>query len=378
MRRSFRWISLLCSAAFIVGCAGLSLTAVPPEPTGDAGSIPPAMTASPEPASTPAPEPLPTPGEPAVWPDAFTMNALLGRGVNFGNALEGDFEGAWGVVLRDEYFEMAAEAGFDTIRLPIRWNAHALESAPFTIDADFFDRVDWAVDHALSRGMNIILDFHHFYPYMECPTCERNRFLMLWQQIAAHYQDSPPGVVFELLNEPENSVPAAEWNAAVESVLPVVRATNPDRTVIVGPVGWNSLWSLSTLHLPEADRGLIVTFHYYDPFTFTHQGAEWADGSDAWLGTTWTGTAAEEAAIRHDFDSVAEWGAANDRPIFLGEFGAYQRAPMDSRARWTDFVAREAEARGFSWAYWEFCAGFGVYDPETHAWRDPLLEALLP
>ncbi len=50
---------------------------------------------------------------------------------------------------------------------------------------------------------------------------------------------------------------------------------------------------------------------------------------------------------------------------------------MDSRARWTRFVAREAEAAGFSWAYWEFCAGFGIHDPEKGLWREPLKAALL-
>jgi endoglucanase len=63
--------------------------------------------------------------------------------------------------------------------------------------------------------------------------------------------------------------------------------------------------------------------------------------------------------------------------VFLGEFGAFQVADMDSRARWTRFVAREAEKLGFSWAYWEFCAGFGAYDPQAGAWRGPLKGALL-
>ena len=50
---------------------------------------------------------------------------------------------------------------------------------------------------------------------------------------------------------------------------------------------------------------------------------------------------------------------------------------MPSRARWTKAVVREAETRGFSWAYWEFGAGFGAYDPEAKAWRQPLLQSLI-
>jgi hypothetical protein len=81
-----------------------------------------------------------------------------------------------------------------------------------------------------------------------------------------------------------------------------------------------------------------------------------------------------------------EWGVrlseqhaeTHDRPIFLGEFGAYSKGDMASRARWTAFIAREAEARGISRAYWEFCAGFGVYDPGLKRWNEPLLQALMP
>ena len=37
-----------------------------------------------------------------------------------------------------------------------------------------------------------------------------------------------------------------------------------------------------------------------------------------------------------------------------------------------------ASTRGFSWAYWEFGAGFGVYDREAKAWVEPIRQALLP
>jgi endoglucanase len=224
----------------------------------------------------------------------------------------------------------------------------------------------------------VILDFHHFTDYMDCASCERSRLLMIWEQIADHYRDFPPELIFELLNEPTNAVPATEWNAALVSALGAVRASNPERTVVVGPVNWNALGLLNTLELPGDDRNLIATFHYYNPFEFTHQGAGWADGSDAWLGTTWSGNTAEQQAVRGEFQTAAEWGRTNDRPIFLGEFGAYERAEMPSRALWTAFVAREAEALSFSWAYWEFCSGFGVYDPAANQWRAPLLRALLP
>jgi endoglucanase len=369
-----RFLLLPGLVSFLIGCS------VPPEiPPPGVGSLPTNTPAWTKPLSPTTTRPTKETASPfARWPDAFEMNRRIGQGVNFGNALEAPNEGEWDVMLHEEYFQLVSDAGFRAVRLPVRWNTHALEPSPFTINPSFFERVDWAVNNALSRGLTLILDFHHFTDHMDCAACERDRFRRLWTQIADHYRDCPPELVFELLNEPTDAVPAGEWNSALASALGVVRASNPYRTVVVGPVNWNSLWTLDSLELPADDRNLIVTFHYYDPFQFTHQGAEWAEGSDAWLGTTWTGSGEEQQAIRNAFDQVARWGTAHNRPIFLGEFGAYERADMASRARWTAFAAREAEAHSFSWAYWEFCAGFGVYDPSAFRWRDPLLRALLP
>lgn len=59
--------------------------------------------------------------------------------------------------------------------------------------------------------------------------------------------------------------------------------------VIVGPTEWNAVGKLAEPELPD-DPNLIVTVHYYDPFAFTHQGAEWTEprlptGQD-WRGDT--------------------------------------------------------------------------------------------
>ncbi len=159
--------------------------------------------------------------------------------------------------------------------------------------------------------------------------------------------------------------------------LSVIRESNPTRTVVFGPTGWNSIDELSSLQVPPNDPNLIVTFHYYSPFEFTHQGAEWTDGADAWLGTEWPESDSNMNGVRRDFDKAAAWSQANNVPLYMGEFGAYGRGDMASRERWTKFVVAEAQARGFSFAYWEFGAGFGAYDREAGAWRPELLNALI-
>ena len=315
---------------------------------------------------------------PAKKPAAiFAANKKLGRGINLGNALEADKEGAWGVTLEAGYFETIKKAGFDTVRLPVKWSAHAAADAPCTIDEKFAKRVDWAIDQALANKLEIIVDVHHYGEMDADPDKHQARLQGLWAQIASRYKDRPASVTFELLNEPHDKLTPEKWNAMIPKLLAIVRKTNPTRPVIVGPGNWNAIWSLTKLELPRADRNLIVTVHTYDPFQFTHQNTPWMKESAKWKGTKWTGSTAEQAALRKSLESAAAWGKAHDRPIFLGEFGAFQEADMESRARWTRFVCREAEKQGMSWAYWEFCSGFGAYDAKAKEWHKALESALM-
>ena len=124
-------------------------------------------------------------------------------------------------------------------------------------------------------------------------------------------------------NEPNDQLNASLWNQYLADVLTIVRETNPTRDVVIGPASWNVYDWLSTLDVPN-DEHLIVTFHYYLPFQFTHQGAEWeGDEAQGWLGATWDATDSEKAEVRVHFDSVAEWAQRHDNVgILLGELGA--------------------------------------------------------
>jgi endoglucanase len=310
--------------------------------------------------------------------NVYAANARLGRGINLGNALEAPREGAWGVELKAEYFAAIKKAGFATVRLPVKWSAHAKADAPYTIEPDFARRVDWAINQALANGLNIIVNVHHYDEMDIAPDEHLPRLIGLWRQIAGRLKDRPAGVYFELLNEPHGRLTEEIWNMAIPKILAAVRETNPTRPVIVGPAQWNAIRASDRLELPTGDHNLIATVHYYDPFEFTHQGASWVPGSDKWKGRKWTGAPDQKTAIRKQFETAAAWSKAHDRPIFLGEFGALLEADNESRARWAGFVAREAERLGFSWAYWEFCSGFGAYDPAAGEWRPALKAALVP
>ncbi len=74
--------------------------------------------------------PLPTP-LPEPTPTTVPSPTLL-RGINFGNMLEAPNEGEWGLTVQEEYFDLVKEAGFDFVRLPVRWSTHAEQEWPYT------------------------------------------------------------------------------------------------------------------------------------------------------------------------------------------------------------------------------------------------------
>ena len=300
------------------------------------------------------------------------------RGINLGNALEAPKEGQWGVIIKDEYFRIIGESGFDTVRIPIRWSAHAEDDPPYKIDDEFFRRVDWVVNKSLEQGLITIINIHHYEEIMQDPAGHKMRFLALWSQISEHYRDYPENLYFELLNEPHGRLTGKVWNEILAEAIRIIRAANPSRKIIVGPANWNGINGLDSLIIPENDKNIIVTFHFYAPFEFTHQGAEWVHPPPP-VGKEWLGTETERRQITSLLDTAVKWSKEHGNiPLFLGEFGAYWKADMNSRVRWTYFVAREAERRGIPWCYWEFCAGFGAYDPKERKWREPLLYALIP
>lgn len=304
----------------------------------------------------------------------FEANQRLGRGVNLGNFLEAPRDADWGADIRAEHFALIRQAGFNSVRLPVRWPDYAAKSSPFAIEPAFFKRVDRLLAAAEAQDLNVVMNIHHFEGLDSDPDAYSLKFKSLWEQIATRYKDRGKFLYFELNNEPHSKL-NERWNDILRIGLAAVRKTNPTRPVIVGPPHWNGIWALPKLKLPD-DPNLIVTVHMYNPHEFTHQGASWANPEVQALKNLKWGTADEVRKLEQELAEAAQWGKDNGRPLFLGEFGAYQAAPMASRVKWTDTVVRAAEQHKMSWAYWEFCAGFGIYDVDTKKWNDPLVQAL--
>lgn len=308
---------------------------------------------------------------------AEKQNKKLGRGINLGNALEAPSLGEWGVELEKEYFKWIAEKGFHSVRVPIRWNAHADKEKPYSINESFFQKVDWAIDQSLKNGLYVVINFHHYEPLYENPEKEKERFLALWEQVCERYKGYSDSLLFEILNEPHGNLTAEKWNVLLKEAYQVIREQHPERTLIVGTAEYGGVGGLNKLELPADDNNMILTVHYYNPFQFTHQGAGWVDGSGEWMGTEWNNTVEERKNVQQDLEAVISYSEEHNIPVYMGEFGAYSKADMDSRVRWTNYCARLFEKKGFSWAYWEFCSGFGIYNPDGETWNQGLVDALL-
>jgi endoglucanase len=361
--------SCLLGALLLAACAGGTTTSATTAPSlPEIEAYPPMASGSP----------------PGASAHADSIAKTLGRGVNFGNMLEAPTEGAWGLSVTDDFVAKAASAGFTSVRVPVRWSNHALPEAPYTIDPAFMARVETVVNKLLARNLTVVLNVHHYRQLDgdpldagEAPVSTAVvdvRFVRLWEQIAAKFQGASDRLVFELYNEPHGRQNGQPWNVLAARALGVVRKSNPDRVVIIGPTHWNSAGDLAQLSLPN-DANLVVTIHDYNPFTFTHQGAEWVTPTLP-VGVTCC-SAAQTADMTAPLDVAKTWAAAKRYPVYVGEFGAYSRADSASRITFNRTMRDAIEARGMTWAYWEFASGFGVYDPATLTFRQGLLDALL-
>jgi endoglucanase len=306
--------------------------------------------------------------------DPFEQVKKMGRGVNIigYDPIWNDFDKAR---FKERHFQLIHEAGFQTVRVNLQALRH-MDSGN-QLNPAWFKTLDWVVKTSLANNLQVILDEHDY------GTCGTNaagckpKLLAFWEQVAEHYRNAPNSVIFEILNEPNGQLTAEAWNGLMKEALAIVRKTNPKRNVIIGPASWNNIHYLDKLELPAADRNIISTVHYYLPMEFTHQGASWNRATANLSGVKW-GTVEEQHTVEQDFAGVQQWSKSQNRPILLGEFGAYDKGDMDSRVRYTSFVARTAERLGWAWTYWQFDSDFIVWDMAKDDWVQPILKALVP
>lgn len=397
------------ASPMIVGLSVLMLGCSPGQsPTG-----PQAATAAPGPQGATPARALPMPKD-LSRPEIGTMNPPLpgySRGINLGNCFDAPSEGAWGTQISEKHFEMAAQAGFDHLRLPVRFTTteRSDPNPPYTIKPDFFARVDWALDRAAAHGLSIILDVHHFEEIHKHPKEQAPRLYGLWRQISERYASRPAQVAFEILNEPNAELVPALLNELTAEALRIIREKNPTRIVFANSYFWANAERLHELLLPADDPNVVAQFHMYQPILFTHQGAPWMDPIyqtrgvlfpgppptpivpvAAGAGEGWVASWFENynklpfaqnpsgpLTVYEHFEHAERYLKQTGKRVYLGEFGAIDVADPQSRANYLWMVRTEAERRGIGWAYWDDGGKFKVMNAANGTWDEPLRAALL-
>ena len=311
------------------------------------------------------------------------MNKKLGRGINFGNSWDaegtGDNDRAWNGGIQDGWFQVAKSAGFNSIRLPVRWEQDANANGG-SISSSRMNAVKADVDRALQQGMVVVIDAHHHNTlndaaanYASNPSkynSEKQKFLNMWKQIASTFGTSTYSskVVLEILNEPHN-VAMAQVNDLMTSAYQIIRQNAPNSTIMFESAGYSKFNQIPNLNLPS-DGNIIVSGHYYDPYTLTHQDHGYPkDASASFSATT----------ISNDFAGYAEAIATafpdingGCVPMNMGEFGVntLQNSGVSEtkRAQWTDAVIEAAEKQGMSWHYWAFAGAGGFQAYSGSSW----------
>ncbi len=297
------------------------------------------------------------------------------RCMNLGSALDSPGEeGEWGYYIQRNNIKMLKEAGFDTLRIPMRWTSRVSQEPPYEIDPSYFARVDEVVGWATLADMNVIINVHHYTGMMRDPEAQKDRFIAIWDQIADHFALAPPSVMFELLNEPNGNMTVEKNNEFSQLLVDRIRKTHPDRWIIVSGALWGSLRGMEQVVLKDDPR-LVLTYHDYHPFDFTHQGIDWTDDPPP-TGKEW-GSEEDLLVLEQRLDRALAVQETTRMPVFIGEFGVFRDVPAEQRAAWTEGLRRASEARKIGWCYFDFATTFKAYDRQADGWIGPIKEALL-
>jgi endoglucanase len=306
---------------------------------------------------------------------------------------------------REKMFADIAAAGFKTVRLPICFSAWMQINRPYQWENESgLKMADLFVKWALANNLNVIIDLHHTEfdgSIPEAATAER--IVNLWVKIADRYKTmDPERVFFELRNEPHD-MPADVWRWQANQIINAVREIAPQHTLVVGFHDWNGRQAMIDSK-PFEDGNIIYTFHYYDPFLFTHQGASWAGvggieeikslpfpaTKDLKIQTPekargqWTeslirtyGNDSKAEKMFKDLSAAKDWSIKNKVPIFAGEFGSLSKsASMEDRCRHAEIVYAAFGKLQIPNAWWEWDGGFNMFDPGTTKISDCMRKAI--
>ncbi len=299
-------------------------------------------------------------------------------------------------------FKFIKDAGFTFVRLPIDLGYVFDGNAPDLLNAANLSEIDTALDRLLTAGLAVVVDIHSTAsPEENSPVYSEklekdHAFLALfatfWEAFAGHLARHDSERIFlELLNEPLFEGEAEDWPPMLAEIAAAARRGAPEHTLLVSGTQWSNIDGLVQLE-PLADRNIIYYFHFYEPLTFTHQGADWAGpevltlhdvpypSSPEAIQSALAATASiydrrtiqaygEErwnaGKISVRIRQAADWASAHGVRLICDEFGAYaETIPSGQRAVWVRDVRSALESFGIGWAMWEYDGDFALVSRE--------------
>ena len=325
---------------------------------------------------------------------AKTIPAPFTKGVNLTNWLE--YRSAEKIDANRygrQDFANIRSLGCDVVRLPIHFELICHEEDGYLIPQKILDILDNVAKWSAELQLYVILDFHN-----NCaadtftPTDIEKVLAPVWTQLATRYKDASKYLVYEIMNEP-HGIDVALWNVIVERLFRMIRSIDSQHYIIVGGADWNSTAAMKTLPDFNDDK-VIYTFHYYDPHTFTHQGASWCHMQRV-VGIPFPydpeqmppmpenptevekrcfityPTAGTLEAVVNCFDQYAAFSQERNAPVFCGEFGAHAvNMTNEMRINWYRIVTKLLDERGIPRTSWDYHGSFGLFNEDWKNIRD--------
>jgi len=285
--------------------------------------------------------------------------------------------------LKSSDFELLKQLGFKSLRLPVAF-AH-FESQHIPVE-QLFTHIDNFVKQCSLYGFKVIIDYHNGNFNNTNYNTETTKLIDLWTKLTKRYAHvSHDALFFELYNEPPHMDPQI-WKDAAYNIVTAIRKIDKERTLIIGASNYNSIYELSRF-VRLADENVVYTFHFYEPFLFTHQGAEWIGDQESTIGVPFPYNAEKfpalnqkakntdgeknydkynkdgnEQSVRDKLQIVKSWADKYDVPILCGEYGVYNKyADIDSRCRYIKTVRQALKTLNIPGMMWDYNGNFSIF-----------------
>lgn len=304
------------------------------------------------------------------------------RGINISGAEFGATGGKFGkdyIWPSTETLDYFASKGFNTVRLPFRWE-HLQPKLMGEFDEAELSRLMDTVELIRARGMVTILNPHNYARYRDkvvgTKAVPNAALADFWTRLAKLYANDDK-VVFGLMNEP-NTMPVAQWvdaaNAATEAIRSESRANN---LILVPGTAWTG--AHSWMKPIDGEPNGVALGKFRDPANnFAFEVHQYFD--DDFSGTK--GNCSRAADAVQAVESFTDWLKSTGNRGMLGEFGVpTDQACVAGLKAMVDVVERNKDV----WTGWTYWAAGDWWSPDeplniqpTRAGDRPQLQGLMP